>query len=157
MDYYDMSEIAIKAARKREIAPVQSFVAQAIDLWESREALLSRLSPLAGDFLGFKSDLVSVLSEGLIEGHGPDEVSAPLKSLEDLIIPASERDSLSELDPSGEFGEVQDYLRCLSRGEIFEDDLDTVWDFIVEVLESTQASVSLDETPAVMAKASVVG
>jgi hypothetical protein len=156
MDYYDMSEIAIKAARKREIAPVASFVTQAIGVWEGREELLSRLSPLSGDFLGFKSDLTSALSEGLIAGHGPDEASGPLELLERLVIPTVELDSLSELDPSGEFGEVQDYLRCLSRGEIFESDLDSVWDFIVEVLESTQATVSLGDDPVVMAEANGV-
>jgi hypothetical protein len=150
MDYYDMSEIAIKAARKREIAPVVSFVEQAIDIWESRESLLSRLSPLAGDFLDFKSDLISALSDGLIEGHGPEEADGPLKLLGDLTIPTSELDSLSELDPSGEFGEVQDYLRCLSRGEIFNEDLDTVWDFIIEVLEATQATVSLGDDPVML-------
>lgn len=157
MDYYDMSEIAITAARRREVGPVQSFVDQAIDLWESRESLLSRVQPLAEVFLNFKSDLVNALSEGLLEGHGPEDAAGALKSLEGLVVPSSDLDSLSELDPCGEFGEVQGYLRDLSRGDIFEDNLDTIWSFIIEVLESTQATVSLGDTPVMMGKPAKVG
>jgi hypothetical protein len=152
VDYYDSSKIAIEAARKREIVPVQTFVEQAIDIWESREALLSRLSPLSGGFLAFRGDIISALDEGLITGHGPDEVAGALELLEGIITPTSEIYSLEELDPSGEFGTVRDYLRSLARGEIFAEDLDTVWEFIVDVLETTQGIVSLGDSPVEMSE-----